>query len=130
MAQSENDISSFVEAARKVPSNAKLYFGKLGTKVANKINQALGINLEKYNLSLKTDSIRHILNHHSSRTEELRGQVPVTTEDFKLLPEIVTNYDNIQESETSKQGKSSITFEKQIGDNYYVVTYASGKVIV
>ena len=127
VAQSENDISSFVEAARKVPSNAKLYFGKLGTKVANKINQALGINLENYNLSLKTDSIRHILNHHSSRTEELRGQVPVTTEDFKLLPEIVTNYDNIQESGTSKQGKPSITFEKQIGDNYYVVTYVSDK---
>lgn len=127
VAQSESDISSFVEAARKVPSNAKLYFGKLGTKIANKINQALGINLENYNLSLKTDSIRHILNHHSSRTEELRGQVPVTAEDFKLLPEIVTNYDNIQESGTSKQGKPSITFEKQIGDNYYVVTYVSDK---
>lgn len=127
VAQSESDISSFVEAARKVPSNAKLYFGKLGTKIANKINQALGINLENYNLSLKTDSIRHILNHHSSRTEELRGQVPVTTEDFKLLPEIVTNYDNVQESGTSKQGKPSITFEKQIGDNYYVVTYVSDK---
>ena len=38
--------------------------------------------------------------------------MPVITEDFKLLPEIVTNYDNIQESGTSKQGKPSITFEK------------------
>lgn len=125
--QSENDISSFVESSKKAPSNAKLYFGKIGTTIANKIKQTLGINLENYNLSLKSDSIRHILNHHGASTESLRGQVSVTMDDFKLLPEIVANYDNIKESGISKQGKPSITFEKQIGDNYYVVTYVSDK---
>ncbi len=127
VAQNIQDIVNFVESAKNVPSNAKLYFGKIGNNIATKIKNSLGINVENYNISLKADSIRHILKHHSNKTEVLRGQVPVTTEDFKLIPNIISEYDTIKQSGVTEQNKPSITFEKQIGDNYYAVSYVSDK---
>lgn len=127
IAQNETDVTKFVEASTKVPSNAKLYFGKIGTNIANKIKSALGINIENYNISLKADSIRHTLNHHSNENEILRGQIPITNDDFKYIPTIISEYDKVTPSGFTNQGKPSITFEKQIGDNYYVVNYVSDK---
>ena len=126
--QNENDISSFVDTASKVPSNAKLYFGKLGKKIANKIKQTLGINLENYNISLSTNAVRHTYkNHGKLEYENNRGQVPITSDDFKLIPQIVTNYDNVRLSGTTENNNSAIVFEKRIGDNYYLVSYVSNK---
>ena len=126
--QNENDISSFVEAAKKVPSNAKLYFGKIGTKIATRIKQSLGVDLENYNISLSTNAIRHTnKNHGNIQTEANRGQVAVTTEDFKLIPKIVTGFDNVSLSGTTENSNQAILFEKQIGDMYYLVSYVSDK---
>ena len=126
--QNESDISSFVDTASKVPSNAKLYFGKLGKKIANKIKQTLGINLENYNISLSTNAVRHTYkNHGKLEYENNRGQVPITSDDFKLIPQIVTNYDNVRLSGTTENNNSAIVFEKRIGDNYYLVSYVSNK---
>lgn len=127
IATNPQDVSSFVESAKKVPSNAKLYFGKIGKTIADKIKSKLGIEIENYNISLKADSIKHILSHHSSNKESLRGQVPIVETDFNLIPEIVSNYDSVEESGITPQGKPVITFKKQIGDVYYLVNYVSNK---
>ena len=126
--QNENDISSFVEAAKKVPSNAKLYFGKIGANIARRIKQSLGVDLENYNISLSTNAIRHTnKNHGNIQTEANRGQVAVTTEDFKLIPKIVTDFDNVNLSGTTENHNQAILFEKQIRDMYYLVSYVSDK---
>lgn len=127
IATNSQDVSSFVESAKKIPSNAKLYFGKIGKTVANKIKTQLGIDVENYNISLKADSIKHILFHHSSKNEILRGQVPIVESDFNLIPEIVSNYDSVEKSGTTQQGKPALTFKKQIGDTYYLINYISNK---
>ena len=126
--QNENDISSFVEAAKKVPSNAKLYFGKIGANIARRIKQSLGVDLENYNISLSTNAIRHTnKNHGNIQTEANRGQVAVTTEDFKLIPKIVTDFDNVSLSGTTENHNQAILFENQIRDMYYLVSYVSDK---
>lgn len=57
----------------------------------------------------------------------LRGQIPVTLEDFKKIPDIVGNPDNIEVSGKTKDNKPVLTFSKEIGDNYYVVNYVSDR---
>lgn len=127
IAKTSEDVINFVQESKKTSNNSKLYFGKLGKKIANKINQAIGINLENYNLSLRSDNIKHILKKHSNKSEILRGQIPITEADFQLIPEIITSYDSIKQTGSTTNGKPSITFTKQIGDNYYLVNYVSDK---
>jgi len=125
--QNEIDITNFIEVSTKLPSNSKLFFGKIGNRVATKIKNAIGIDLENFNISLKSDAIRYTKKFHSSETEKLRGQIPVTNDDFKLIPEIILYFDTIRQSGYTKQGKPSITFTKRIGNIYYLVNYVSDK---
>lgn len=127
IAINENDISSFIESAKKIPSNAKLYFGKISENLSNRIKQTINLDLNNYNISLKADSIRHILRKHGNNSEILRGQIPVNPEDFKLIPQIISNYDSVETSGTTNEGKPAITFSKKFGNNYYLVTYVSDK---
>lgn len=128
IANSEKDVLTFIETAKKIPNNLKLYFGKISTNVANKIQATLGINLNNYNISLKTDAIRHIMNNHSNANREnSRGQIPITENDILNIPDIINNYDSIKKSGRTEQNKDAITFLKNIDGNTIVVTYVSDK---
>lgn len=128
IANSEKDVLNFIETAKKIPNNLKLYFGKIDTYIANKIQGTLGINVTNYNISLKTDAIRHIMNNHTnSNRENSRGQIPITSDDILNIPDIINNYDTIKKSGTTEQNKDTITFEKNIDGNTVVVTYVSDK---
>ena len=61
IAKNEKDVYRFIERSQKYPSNAKLYFGKIGIAAANRIKEILGIDVINYNISLKSDSINHII---------------------------------------------------------------------
>lgn len=127
VAINEKIIDKFIEDSIKYSSNKKLYFGKINKELANRIKNNIGINLNEYNISLKCDSIRHILKHHSNENEILIGQVPVVKDDFKLLSIVISNFDEIYESGLSKDEKLSITFRKNIGNDYYLINYISDK---
>ena len=128
IANSENDVLSFIESAKKMPSNLKLYFGKITKSVANRIKNNLGIDVSNYNISLRANTINHILKKHGNiDSEALRGQVAINEQDLALIPEIINNYDNIVSSGLSEQDKPSITFEKNINGTTVVVTYVSDK---
>ena len=128
IANNKNDVLSFIENAKKMPSNLKLYFGKITKNVANKIKNSLGIDVNNYNISLKADAVRHILKNHSNNSQEnMRGQVAITEQDILNIPEIINNYDLVRDSGPTDDGKPSITFEKNIDGNNIVVTYVSDK---
>lgn len=127
IAKDNRDVQNFIENSKLLPSNAKLYFGKISNILADKIKKTAGINLENYNISLKADSIKHILKGHSNQNEVLRGQIPVIDSDFNLIPSIISNYDTVEQSGTTKDNKPVLTFTKQIGDKYYLVNYVSDK---
>ena len=121
------DITNFIRESIKESSNRKIYFGKISLKLANRINKSLGLNLLNYNVSLKSDSIRHIIKSHGKNTEKLRGQVPIVCSDFKLIPSIISEYDIVKSTGLSKSNKPVLTFIKELGDTYYVVNYVSDK---
>lgn len=128
IANNSSDIDIFIETAKKAPSNAKLYFGKIGSNIAKKIKSKLGVEIENYNLSLSANAINHILkNHGDIKTETDRGQVAINDNDFKLIPQIVTEFDDVIDSGLTTEGKKVITFKKRIGDTYYLINYVSDK---
>ena len=129
IAKSDKDISHFVETAiKEKSSNKTIYFGKINDNITREIYEKIGINLNNYNLSLKASNVRKILKDHGNvNTELLRGQVAVLKSDFKYIDAIILENDNFYYSGTTKDGKPSITFEKNINDKYVLVEYISDK---
>lgn len=126
--QQPKDVKEFIEQSIKVSSNKKLYFGKISVYFARNIKKNIKIDITGYNISLKSDAIRHIMNHHSKKIEDLRGQIPVFKDDFLLIPLIIINHNYIYLSGISKGGKPSIKFKYQENDIMYcLVTYLSDK---
>lgn len=128
IAKNKSDITNFVAQSQKIPGNFKMYMGKVKDNVSNFVKNNLGINIDNYNISLKTDAIRHTLKGHSNiKKEQLRGQIPITELDFANIPLIINNADNIIHNGENKQGKPVIQFEKNIDGNNVVITYVSDK---
>lgn len=128
IANNNEDIINFAKKSREVPGNFKMYLGKIQQKASNFIKNKLGINVEGYNISLKTDDVRKVIKDHGSEETELpRGQVPITESDFANIPDIINNPDSVEISGESPQGKPVIKFEKNIDGNNVVVTYVSDK---
>lgn len=124
----KSDIDKFVTTSVKQSSNAKLYFGKIGSKLADKIKSELGINTENYNISLTTSAVRHILkNHGNTEIEKYRGQIPITHDDFCLIPQIISNYDKIRKAGIAENGNYAIIVEKKIKNTFYLTSYISNK---
>lgn len=129
MSTSDEDIILFVkESLDTKSSNKKIYYGKINDLLVEQIYEELGINVKDYNLSLRADNVRKIIKDHGNTyREKLRGQIPVSVEDFKYIDDIVAANDCFYYSGRTKEGKPSITFEKTIGNKYVVVEYISEK---
>lgn len=127
IAKTRDDLIRFLNNKKSVDNKTKIYLGKINPVTASKIENSVGINIENYNLSLKKDTIIHILNRHSSKKEILRGQVPIKIKDFLNIEKIVLNADNIELSGKTKQDKPIIIFEKKIKETYILVSCISDK---
>lgn len=128
IANNRNDVNKFITASIKHSSNSKLYFGKIGSKLADKIKSELGINVENYNISLTTSAVRHILkNHGNIETEKYRGQISITHTDFCLIPQIISNYDKIRKVGITENGNYAIIIEKKRKNTFYLISYISNK---
>ena len=127
IAHNNKDIIKFVNMAKNEKNNKKLLYGKITKETAMKIKKAINLDVENYNIALKSDAVKHIFKKHSSNNEYLRGQVPVTEKDFELIPDIIANYDEIVLGKETFSGKPTIIFNKKINNLYYVVSYSSDR---
>lgn len=88
---------------------------------AAKIKEATGLDVEGYVHSVDGAAIKHVLKVHGDPKEALRGQVPVTPEDFNHIPEIIAEPDEIEAGELSALKLPTILYRKRIGDVFYYV---------
>ena len=125
----DKDVINFVEDAINTKnSNKTLYYGKINDSLAEQIYSKLGINVKNYNLSLKGSNVTKIMKDHGdSCSENLRGQIAVVKDDFKYIVDIVIENDNFYYSGKTREGKPSITFEKNIDNKYVIVESISDK---
>ncbi len=123
----QENFEEFLKNSFNNTSFQKFYFGKIGEKLATFIKSKTGVDVNNYNLSLRSDTVKKIINSHGTEKEFFRGQIPITYEEIKNIPQVVAKPDIVSKSGTSAQGKPAITFSKDIDGMTYVVTYISDK---
>ena len=96
--------------------------GELSKNATSIIKSSTGLELDGYVHSIDEASIRHILNRHGDeKTEQARGQLPITEADLLKIPEIVNNPDSVEKVDSNNSDVETLIFKKKIGDNYVSV---------
>ena len=118
----------YSHSLRDRKTNKVVKYAKVAPDVAELIKDATGLDVEGYDHTIDSFAIRHINSQHGdSKTEENRGQVAVTEEDIKRIPEIIANPDNIERGVTN-QGKDAIVYSKRFnGTICYVEEVRAGR---
>jgi len=93
--------------------------------------KANGIDLTGYMHNIDTSAIRHIFNNHGDvKAEDKRGQIAITDEDIKTLPNyIINNYDYIAFGLKNDKGLDVIAYAKNMpdGSSVYMEEVRTGK---
>ena len=81
-----------------------------------------------YKHTIDNSAVRHVMKSHGSESEALRGQLPITIEDFKVIRKIVEGYDTIK-TEKNRRMQDVIIYTKKMVDGitYYVEEIRSGR---
>ena len=82
--------------------------------------------------SIETSAVLHAKRRHANtRSERNKGQIGITNEDFKLIPDILDNYDRITKSNTASRSTRNdvIKYEKKYEDGtiYYIEEKRDGR---
>ncbi len=128
--ESDEQFESFVERVlNNEDTHKKIYFGKIPDATAQMVLDKTGVDVSGHNIALKGYEIRKILlnSHGDEEAEVTRGQEPITTDDLKNIPSVITNPDDVNLSEKEYEGKPALLFEKTIDGKNYVVAYVSRK---
>ena len=122
---SERLESQIDNALQNKNSNGTSYLGKVTDLVSNKIKSLLGIEVKNRKHTLSDNDIRHMLKQHGNQeVETKKGQIAITREDIKNIPDIINNPDEITKGTNNKLGQT-IRYIKRYNDNStYVVEVA------
>lgn len=101
----------------------KLLLGKISFGLAQKIHNKIGVDLNGYNLELRSNEIKHAFNRHGDSNAEMsRGQQAITMEDIAGFPKIVSGFDDVLASRNK-----GLWFIKDVGWRTTAITvYAKG----
>lgn len=126
--ESETQLDAFLdEAINDSTFTKKIYFGTVGTELAEQIMDATGWDFSGLNVTLRADNVRKIFSDHGrNATEASRGQRAVTKTDFLNIPEVIGDPDTITGS--TYNGRPAAEFRKTIdGSRITVIAVDSGK---
>ncbi len=127
--KNEYQLRKFIVNAQKgINLNEKMYFGAISQELADRIKRDTGLDVNRYNCTLRASEIRKILHDHGNEEKEsLRGQRAITEDDFVLIPQIIQSPDKIVLSDELFEGKPVIHFVKTINGKTTIAAYVSAK---
>ena len=81
-----------------------------------------------YKHTIDNSAVRHVMNSHGSERETLRGQIPITIDDLKIIRSIIEGYDSIK-TEKNRRMQDVIIYTKTMvdGTTYYVEEIRRGR---
>lgn len=120
----KQDIADFYRNHVHKKPYARLYIGKIGPELAQRIYKDTGVNTEKLNVAITSEFED---SHSNPEKERSRGQTPVTPEILSRLPEIISSYDKVENTTSSKDRKPVLKFEKDINGKNVAVEYVRSK---
>ncbi|QRY97387.1 phage head protein [Sphingomonas paucimobilis] len=85
----------------------------------------LDAKLGAMDFSIARSDILHVQNAHGdTATEAARGQIAVTLDDYRYLPDIVSAPDSVEDAGTSDAGEPLVRFIKAIDGKVYLAVFA------
>lgn len=117
------EIKELVEFAidSKSAVNKKVNISTITITEAKILKAKTDLDLSGYTRVIDKFGINHTLKEHGNeKTEKPRGLIPVTKEDFELIPQIVKS-ENVIYSGKSKLGLDCLVYEAVIEDTYYYI---------
>lgn len=112
----------FVEKYHSGPQKfAYLNLRTTTTDEVAKIKDRLGIDVTGYVHSLNSNDLWHTFRRHSDPIKEAeKGQVALTKDDLKKIPQIIDSYDDILKGSQNEEGPS-IRYMKHVNGTVYYV---------
>ena len=113
----QEKITTLFDIAKSLKTkHIKQIIGNVTERQLKDITSA-GVDIsEKYKHTIDIYSIIHSLKKHGhQQTEEPRGQIAITKEDFEKIPDILNNYDCVSVAR-NKRGQDVIIYKKMYGD--------------
>ncbi len=98
----------------------KVELGKMAKKYALLAKEETGISLDDFEHTVDTYALRHTIKKHGSpKAEAARGQIAVTIDDFKLIPQIIKFPDSVEYSRKNKLGNPVLIYTKVIENQIF-----------
>lgn len=114
------------ELAKKSPDGKKPGWahkeetlGEVDAKTAAAISAAMPeINAEGQTFEVDTTQLQHALNDHGVGRETNENQIPITPDDLRKIPDVLSDYDEIVPGKGVKDGKknNAVIFKKKFSD--------------
>ena len=126
----EKEIESVIDKALNNPNNyEKVDIGEVSDKLKDEASKA-GFDLSGYVHNIDVSGVRHAFLHHGDKKkEEKRGQIAITDDDIKKIPQIVKEYDTVDFGGTNSIGRDIIKYSKKFDDGttFYVEEIRTGR---
>jgi len=94
-------------------------YAKPSDEEVKRILEETGVDVSDTTRFISDQRIIHARNRHSEENEEIRGQEPITREDFEKIPEYIRTADKISIVGKTDQGLDVIRYQKRV--NGYIV---------
>ncbi|MFN0174525.1 MAG: hypothetical protein ACKVU0_07765 [Saprospiraceae bacterium] len=118
----ETNLFEFIEnALGDLPeTHLKIKVGDLSNQDLMLISSLAGKDCIGFIRTMDKFAVRHVFKNHSDEARErLRGQLPISIEDFLLIEIVIANYDLVL-TEINKLGNIIVHYEKDF-DNFRLV---------
>lgn len=87
---------------------------------AGEISAITNVDVAGFDFALDAASVRHVREQHGGAPELLRGQRPVTADDYAKLPSVLGQPDRIEDAGASDIGRPMVRFVKEIDGETFV----------
>ena len=119
---SKQQVSDYVDKVVKDNSFVKpIDLSSLTDREIKEIKQIKKLDTSGYKHELIPNELRHILKQHGDPVKEaLNGQLPITKEDLKKIPEIISSWDKMEDG-GKRNNRDSIIYVKRVNGTIYYV---------
>lgn len=113
----KTELKQVIDKAKSNPTERqKLVIGKVAKDLEEKAKDN-GFDISGYQHDLDVSGTRHAIKEHGQpKTEEPRGQIAITDEDFEKIPDVIYGYDEVTFTGKNKIGRETITYKKAFDD--------------
>ena len=117
------------EQGAKNPEKVWVDYARVTPEEAQRLSESTGLNIDdRYVHSLVGESVIHSKNRHGGRTEKRSDQLPITDDDYEMIPEVIRSPDSITRGTgKTRRGLDTIAYTKRVNGHVLIVEEVRSK---